>query len=167
MTVRVGAETPPLTLALPPEPIPLEAITVAADSALARRLAAQRNSIPMAVQVFDRKKLRETGLPDLNSFVAIRGAIDALPCPASRSLRRTRPPDAFGPSGWTGCVWKRGWVVRTAVYIDGRPRSVDELHSLAPGDLYLLEIYGSGVMVQGHTNAWVERMRAEALQSSH
>ncbi len=181
VTVLVGDDTPPLTLTLAPEPVPLPSISVELDSVVAHRLAVRRWSVPLASRAFDRATLLASNAQDMHAFVATRTGIQAGQCTdirmaqaySSRGRRQggndapmvlaPPSPEAFASSGWTGCVWKparthQGWVVvHSAIFVDGKLIAVDKLHDYAPRDMFLLEVYGGGVMIQGYTTAWVER----------
>ncbi len=170
VTVLVGDDTPPLALALAPEPVPLPAISVVADSVLTQRLAARRWSLPVASRAYGRKTLRESNAQDMHSFVATRTGLQPGQCLNDRvkQVLRSRgpfPQETHSSSGWTGCIWKQGAVVRSLIYIDEKPIPVDKLHDYAPREMFLLEVYADGAMIRGYTNAWVGRTRAERLQT--
>lgn len=156
--IQVAAAAPGVRVELSPNPVMLKAITVLTD-----RFRSRRNSVPMSVLAYDRKQLLTSGAYDMRNFLATRTGAMSVPC----GNRAYYYGWGFGGGGMgggdLGCVWVRGQVVQPAVYIDDRPAFGDELAGYNPADLFLLEVYGRGVVIRAYTNWWVESMAKRKL----
>ncbi len=154
LDIQVREGLGPLTIALAPDPVKLQAITVMTD-----RFKNRRNAVPISVRAFDRDVLLGSGEFNLQDFLEFRGGMIAHPC---RGGERSLGGGPFGATfGWTAsggglCVLLRGQWIEPQVWIDERPAFGDELTAYAPADLFLVEVYGRGRMIRAYTTWWIE-----------
>ncbi len=154
LQLTVSEGTPPVRIALTPDPVKLRAITVMTD-----RFKGRRNSVPYSVQAYDRQTLLSSGEFDMRDFLEYHGAMLAHQCVGGEPSLGAR---AFGAAfrmnapGGALCVLIRGRWVEPQVRIDERPAFSDELLNYAPADIFLVEVYGRGRMIRAYTDWWVE-----------
>lgn len=154
LDVMVGEGSRLLTIALAPDPVKLQAITVMTD-----RFRSRRNAVPISVRAFDREDLLSSGEFNLQDFLAYRGGMIAHLCHGGE---RSLGGGPFGATfGWTAsggalCVLVRGQWIEPQVWINERPAFSDELTAYSPADLFLVEVYGRGRMIRAYTSWWVE-----------
>jgi hypothetical protein len=131
--MTVGEGDTELRIVLAPDPVVLEGVRVIAD-----RLASRRNSIPFAVRAYDTERIMTSNAFDAYDFVKLNTF--------TRSC------------GASTCIYRRGRVVRPAVYIDEARYlgGLDDLRGLPVEHLYLIEVIGSQVRV--YTKNFAERL---------
>ncbi len=152
--LTVGEGMAPVQIALAPDPVKLKAITVMAD-----RFKSRRNSVPYSVQAYDRNALLTSGEFNMRDFLEYHGAMMARDCVGGEPSLGGGPfHSSFGWNATGGglCVLVRGRWVEPQVWIDERPAFSDELLNYAPGDIFLVEVYGRGRMIRAYTDWWVE-----------
>ena len=135
-------------LALEPDPLLLEGVTVVTDrlAEVERMIRNRRNAVPFAVRALDQDRLVSTGARDVADFLTSGAGLHPARCP-SRSLG-------------TGCIWRRGRAVEPRVYIDEMPviGGLEQLASYQTHELYLLEVYAAGSEIRAYTHQFMERM---------
>ncbi len=155
LDITVGEGTGLLKIALAPDPVELQAITVMTD-----RFKSRRNAVPISVRAFDREALLSSGEFNLQDFLEYRGGMIAHQCHGGE---RSLGGGPFGATfGWTAtggalCVLVRGQWIEPQVWIDERPAFSDELTAYSPADLFLVEVYGRGRMIRAYTTWWMEK----------
>jgi len=162
LPLTVGAGTEPVRIALAPDPVRLQAITVMAD-----RFKSRRNSVPYSVQAYDRKVLLGSGEFNMRDFLEYHGGMMARDCTGGeRSLSTIAFGAAFPmfASGGGLCVLVRGRWLEPEVWIDERPAFSDELMNYAPAEIFMVEVYGRGRMIRAYTDWWVEKGGKRALE---
>ncbi len=166
LRIPVAAATAPLVVALPPDPVLLQAITVMAD-----RFRARRDASSLTVTAFGRAELMPWSNATVQKFLSDGAGVVSGACPgedpaftaaagftsaAARDYGGSRP-QSFGRMGTGGvlCTWVHGQWVEPSLWIDDRHAFPDELSALKPRELYLVEVYDRGKMIRVYTTWWV------------
>jgi hypothetical protein len=138
-TWEVSAGMPPRRVALAPDPVMLEGITVQAS-----RLNQRRRAVAVSVRAFEGEALQRSAAFDARDFLFSQGGLFRTPCPGG-----------IGIFGDDDCIRWRGRVIRPSVYIDERPSmgGLDELAAYPLRDLYAIEVYENGRHIRAYT-AW-------------
>ncbi len=177
--IAVAPAMAPLALALAPDPLLLQAITVMAD-----RFRVRREKSQFEVSAFERKELATWSNLSLRDFLLYRTGLASGSCPhsdgptvgsaggfgsASTLDRGGGPqPTAFGQLG-TGrmlCARVRGEWVEPSIWIDDHHAYADELMGYKPGELFLIEVYDRGQTIRAYTTWWVAAMAHRPLMSA-
>lgn len=140
-SVPATAASGPLLLELTPRPMVLEGLQVMTD-----RLARRRLATAMSVQTFRAEELRHSGGNLYKALRYGRGMIVSR-CP--------RDSDVFD-----GCVYRRGRVVKSRLYIDDVPADggLYELSVYSPAEIYAVEVYAGGQVVRVYTRFYMDRL---------
>lgn len=136
--VQGGGETPPLRLAIQPDPILLEGLEV-----VGRRFERRRRATGLRVSEFGQHDLAAS-----SSRSAAEMLEERIP------VQRTRCED-----GGFECIFTRGGRVRPVVCIDETPM-IDGWNALAayrPQEFHMIEVYGRGGLVRAYTHMFMER----------
>jgi hypothetical protein len=138
-TWAVEAGMTPRRVALAPDPVVLEGITVQAS-----RLDQRRRAVAVSVRAFEGGSLQRSAAFDARDFLFAQGGLMRAPCPGG-----------IGIFGDDDCIRWRGRVIRPSVYIDERPSmgGLDELAAYPLRDLYAIEVYENGRHIRAYT-AW-------------
>lgn len=131
----------PVVISIAPDPVLLEGLKVVVD-----RFERRRRSSMASVRIIDSETLARWGGRDMLSILKMR--IPFL----------TRCPRA----AFAYCVYSRGRTVRVSVCLDEFPAygGVEQLASLPPSALHLIEVYRSrtGTRVRAYTRRFVETL---------
>jgi hypothetical protein len=142
-----------LQIALQPKPYSIEGVNVVADrfASIEQALHNRRARVAVGVITLGQERLVSSTATDAREFLLEEASITLVPCPTSR--RSTGMPVGE-------CVMRRNRpAVGLQVCIDEIP--VSGLHELAtydPKDLYLMEVYNSGLQVRVYTRWFIEGM---------
>ena len=135
-------------LRLLPDPVLVDGITVVADrlETIERRIRSRRNAAPVAVRAFDQERLLASAARDMEDFLSLQGGLQATSCGRRAFARR--------------CVWRRGRPVVPRVYIDEAPAigGLDQLATYRPHELYMVEVFSSGLQIRAYTHHFIESM---------
>ncbi len=136
--VAPGQDT--VKVPLPPEPKLLKGLKVE-NARFARRRAATAAS----VIAFDHQQLATTTWDNVVDFLNARAGLMSVQCPYW----------VYSPD----CYWVDGEVVSPIVYIDEVPVAggMDDLATMWPHDLYMLEVYGHGAEIRAYTKPFITR----------
>ena len=133
---------------LKPGPLALEGFTIVADhlATMNKTLRNRRNAYGRSVQALEQERLTSSGALSVTEFLQTEGSLNLVSCSTS-----DRPGD---------CVMRRGRATEPRVYIDEAPiiGGLDFLASFRPYELYLIEVYSSGLEVRAYTHWYMERM---------
>lgn len=139
---------------LPPKAVLVDGISVVADrlETMKTRLRSRRRAVAAQVRAFDQERLVRSPARDVLEFLRDEARLQPEPC--RRGL-------AFG----AGCVRRRGRVVEPQVFVDEVPLigGLDYLMTYRPYDLYLVEVYSSGLEIRAYTHMFMERMARGAV----
>ena len=146
--LEVRAAMPPVQIELQPRPVMLEGMSVVSDR-LARmeaRLRSRRRSVATSTRAFDLERLTRSASGDMMEFLRFESSLGFMSC-GGRMISSL-------------CVFRRGRMVSPAVFIDEVPAigGLDQLATYRPHELYLVEVYGSGLQVRAYTHNFMERM---------
>lgn len=136
--VQAVEETPPLRLAIQPDPILLEGLEV-----VGRRFERRRRAAGISISEFNQDDLMASSHGSAAEMLEER-----IP------VQRTRCSD-----GGFECIFTRGGPLRPTVCIDEAPM-IDSWNALAayrPQDFYMIEVYGRGGLVRAYTHFFMER----------
>lgn len=137
--LTAAAGQPEVALALEPDPVLLEGLTVNLNV-----LEQRRNRIAVASRAFDRTEIRRSAAVNMEAFVRGRGGVQAVVC------RR-----AFADA----CVYSRGRYEPVAVYLDEVPiHSLDHLTAVQPAEVERVEVYQNGRQVRVYTSWFMEQV---------
>jgi hypothetical protein len=137
--LTAAAGQPEVALAMEPDPVLLEGLTVNLDV-----LEQRRNRIAVASRAFDRAEIRRSAAVNMEAFVRGRGGVQAVVC------RR-----AFADA----CVYSRGRYEPVAVYLDEVPiHSLDHLTAVQPAEVERVEVYQNGRQVRVYTSWFMEQV---------
>jgi len=142
---EITAASSPLTIEVPPRPVLLEGLHVVTD-----RFRARRNAVATSVRAFDASDLSTTPQRTALEFVTQRALVGVVPCSGR----------------WSNtCVRARGQVVEPTVYVDEAPiiAGLDYLDSMAPWELYMIEVYAGGRHIRAYTPQFMERAARQRL----
>ncbi len=138
-TVAVAAGQPALSLALEPDPVVLEGLTVNLNV-----LEQRRNRVAVSSRAYDRTQIRRSAARNMEAFVRGPGGVPAVTC------RR-----AFADA----CVYSRGRFEPVAVYLDEMPiYSLDHLTAIQPEEVERVEVYQNGRQVRVYTSWFMEQV---------
>ena len=134
--VVVGEAVQPLAVALAPDAVVLEGLTVQSD-----RFRRRRNGLPYRVSTIDRDEFIATTARTAKAAVMEKAMLS--------------------PCGGTdrNCVRVRGQNRPVILYIDERPavNGLSELEEFDPSELYLVEVYRGGAMIRIYTVEFMQR----------
>lgn len=136
--VQAVEETPPLRLAIQPDPIVLEGLEV-----VSRRFERRRRATGTSVREFDQHDLARSSSPSAAEMLEERIPVQRTVC----------------SDGGFECVFWRGGRIRPVVCIDETPM-IDGWNALAayrPQDFYMMEVHGRGGLVRAYTHFFMER----------
>jgi hypothetical protein len=139
-TARFGADSPPVLLALDPDPVLLEGIQVVTD-----RFERRRKALAVPSLAFDREDLVTSPAFNLLDFVAARTLLRPVRC---------------GSLSFDGiCAHVRGSLRPVSVYVDEAPvlGGLDYLEMMDPHEVQRVEVYRSGAHIRIYTQAFMER----------
>lgn len=137
--LTVAAGLPALALAVEPDPVVLEGLTVNLNV-----LEQRRNRIAVSSRAFDRTEIRRSAAVNMEAFVRGRGGVQAVGC------RRS-----FADS----CVYSRGRFEPVAVFLDEMPiHSLDHLTAVQPEEVERVEVYQNGRQVRVYTSWFMEQV---------
>jgi hypothetical protein len=144
--VQVAPTMEPVRIAVSPNPVMLQAITVQAD-----RLRARRNAAPVSVRVLDQSAFAAAAGLNARDFILERSTLSGAPCTSTYGVSRRYGSDR--------CVWMRGSATAAAVYIDEHPAiaGLDELAVYQPDEIYMAEIYDGGRQIRVYTKWFIQR----------
>ena len=150
----------PVRVELRPRPIALEGFAVVADNlaAMYRQITNRRNAYGHSARAISQASLTASSARSVIDLLQTRGGLQLRQCGSLRA----------GPGGSAAgqCVLRRGRSVLPRVYID-EVRIIGGLEFLAmfrPYELYLVEVYSSGLEVRAYTHWFVERRAERPLQ---
>lgn len=149
---RLGYESRYFPVAVMAPPLPVE-LRLEPDSAyqaglaqMDRQLLTRRRSSRMSVRAYGEEDLRRSVSAGLRQFLEYDSSLSFVPCPSLGSFTDF-------------CVRERGRAVEPRVCIDGRAAwGVEELGDYRPDELYLVEIYNRGVVIEAFTYRYMERV---------
>ena len=137
--VRAAAGGPPVALALEPDPVVLEGLTVNLNV-----LEQRRHRVAVSSRAYDRTQIRRSSAMNMEAFVRGPGGVPAVGC------RR-----AFASS----CVYSRGRYEAVAVYLDEMPiYSLEHLAGVQPEEVERVEVYQNGRQVRVYTSWFMEQV---------
>jgi hypothetical protein len=142
-TVQGGT---PVALTLAAKPILLEGLTVVTD-----RFESRRRAVASSVRWFDHDALATSPQSTALDFVKTRAGLYDVRCNGR----------------WTNrCFMVRGRPAEPRVWVDEVPvfGGLEYLESLAPHDLYMVEVYGSGRAIRAYTPQFMERAAEDRLR---
>ncbi len=140
LSIRVAGNMEPLAVALEPDPVLLPQLEV-----IGRRLQMRPEAALLGgMRVFDTRDLAHAMGWSVFDLLRSQGAVMLIHC--------QRPHSVY-------CVWFRGGGVPAQVYLDGIPLygGMDELQYVPLTDLYRVEVYHRGVLIQVLTKWWALR----------
>lgn len=139
--VRVGGGDVTVSLALAPDAVLLEGLTVKMNV-----LEQRRRRVAFSSRAFGREEIRSTAAPNVEAFLRGRGGMMVSRCRRAGSFSDT-------------CVWSRGSFVPVAVYLDEMPiGSMDHLMGLQPEEVERIEVYQQGRHVRVYTTWFMEQV---------
>ena len=137
--VTVAAEQPALSLALEPDPVVLEGLTVNLNV-----LEQRRNRVAVASRAYDRTQIRRSSATNMQAFVRGPAGVPAVTCRVS-----------FADS----CVYSRGRLQPVVVYLDEMPiYSLEHLSAIQPDEVERVEVYQNGRQVRVYTSWFMEQV---------
>ena len=152
----------PVRVELRPGPIALEGFIIVADNlaAMNRQIRNRRNAYGGAARAISQARLAASGARNVIDFLQVRGGLQLHRCGSQRAGPGTSFHPAGGGRAAGRCVLRRGSSVRPRVYIDEAPivGGLEFLAMFRPYELYLVEVYSSGLEVRAYTHWFVERM---------
>ncbi len=140
LSIHVADGMEPLSVALEPDPVLLPQLEV-----IGRRLQMRTEAALIGgMHAFDTRDLAHAMGWSVFDFLRTQGAVMLIHC--------QRPHTVY-------CVWSRGESVPAQVYLDGIPLygGMDELQYIPLTDLYRVEVYHRGVLIQVLTKWWALR----------
>lgn len=138
-TVQVAAGQAEVAVALEPDAVVLEGLTVNLNV-----LEQRRNRVAVSSRAFDREQIRRSASLNLESFVRGPGGVPAVRC------RR-----AFADA----CVYSRGRYEPISVYLDEMPiHSLEHLAALQPAEVERVEVYQRGRQIRVYTSWFMEQV---------
>jgi hypothetical protein len=146
LAVRPGMM--PIALELNPKPVMLDGISVVSDrlQMMQARLESRRKSVATATRAFELERLMTSASLDLMEFLRFESGLRLTACGGRRISSL--------------CLFRRGQWVEPRIFIDEVPAfgGMDQLASYRPHELYLIEVYGSGLEIRAYTHHFMERM---------
>ncbi len=137
--VTVAAGQPALALALEPDPVVLEGLTVNLNV-----LEQRRNRVAVSSRAYDRTQIRRSSATNMQAFVRGPAGVPAVTCRVS-----------FADS----CVYSRGRLQPVAVYLDEMPiYSLEHLSAIQPDEVERVEVYQNGRQVRVYTSWFMEQV---------
>ncbi|HSG07104.1 MAG TPA: carboxypeptidase-like regulatory domain-containing protein [Longimicrobiales bacterium] len=135
-TVDAGRELP---LRMTSKPILLEGLTVVGD-----RFDSRRRAVAASVRWFDHEALATSPQSTALDFVSTRAGLYRVGCRGSFTSQ---------------CFMVRGRVTEPVVWVDENPvfGGLEYLASMAPHELYMVEVYGNGRGIRAYTPQFMER----------
>ncbi len=154
----------PVRVEIRPRPIALEGFAVVADNlaAMRRQITNRRNAYGRSARAISQASLTTSTARTVIDLLRTRGGLQLRQCGSLRAGPATSFRPVGGESAAGRCVLRRGRSVRPRVYID-EARIMGGLEFLAmfrPYELYLVEVYSSGLEIRAYTHWFVERMAA-------
>lgn len=148
VALSITATQEPVIVHLPPKPVMLDGLSVVTDrlAEMESRLRRRRRAVATSARAFELERLMRTGARDMLDFLRLESNLPLSPC-GGRSISSL-------------CVFRRGRWVQPRVYIDEVPAlgGLDQLGSYRPHELYLVEVYSSGMQIRAYTHLFMERM---------
>lgn len=146
-------------LRLPPDPVLVGGISVVAErvASIEQQLRTRRRAAPVTTRAFGRRQLLMSAARDIGELLRLEAGVYRVPCTTSSSYAGSRT----GASGLSGaCVYRRGRVIEPRIFIDELRLfgGLDALATYPPHDLYMLEVFGSGLEVRAYTHSFIRRM---------
>lgn len=152
-----SVEPAPLEIPLSPAPMVLEGLNVEVVArnvaTMDERLRLRRNAAPVTVHSLDQGRLLRSGASNLLEFLQFEATLHPQVCDGRRVSSDM-------------CVLRRGTLVQPKVFIDEAPAigGLDELATYRPHELYLLEVWSSGLTIRAYTHQFMERMARRPMQ---
>lgn len=138
----------PVRIELTPGPLALEGFTVIADhlATMNKRLQRRRNAYYSSVRALDQGRLARSGAPNVMQFLETEASVHLVNCATRHGLG--------------SCVMRRGRATEPRVYVDEAPiiGGIDVLATFLPYELYLVEVYSTGLEIRAYTHWYMERM---------
>lgn len=135
-----------VALRMTAKPILLEGLTVVTD-----RFESRRRSVASSVRWFDHAALATSPQTTALDFVQVRAGLSGVRCSGTWSNR---------------CFMVRGRATEPRVWVDEAPvfGGLEYLESMAPHELYMVEVYGSGRAIRAYTPQFMERAAEHRLR---
>lgn len=138
----------PFVVELTPKPVMLEGLGVVTDrlAEMESRLRSRRRAVATSARAFDLERLTRSPARDMLEFLRFESSLGLSPC--------------GGRWASSLCVFRRGRWTEPGVYIDEIPAvgGLDQLATYRPSELYLVEVYSSGLQIRAYTHNFMERM---------
>lgn len=138
----------PIALELNPKPVMLDGISVVSDrlQQMQERLRSRRRAVATATRAFELDRLTRSASADMMEFLRLESGLHLTACGGRRISSL--------------CLFRRGQWVEPRIFIDEVPAfgGMDQLASYRPHELYLIEVYGSGIEIRAYTHNFMERM---------
>ena len=133
-------------LRLTAKPILLEGLTVVTD-----RFESRRRAVASSVRWFDHDALATSPQSSALDFLTTRAGLYSVRCNGQFTNR---------------CFIVRGRAAEPRVWVDEMPvfGGLEYLESLAPHELYMVEVYGSGRAIRAYTPQFMERAAEHRLR---
>lgn len=152
--IDVGSGGPgTVVLELTPKPVMLDGITVVGErlTLMNQRLRSRRRAYPRATRAFEQERLFRSPARNLLEFLSTETSLAPTAC-SGRQV-----------GSW--CILRRGRATEPAVYIDEARviGGLDQLATYQPYDLYLVEVYSSGLEIRAYTHSFMERMARQPM----
>lgn len=149
VSLRVGQEqADPIAVELDPKAVMLDGLSVVTDrlAEMDSRLRSRRRATATSTRAFDLESLTRSAATDMLEFLRFESLLGLSTC-GGRMISSL-------------CVFRRGRWIRPEVYIDEAPAigGLDQLGTYRPSDLYLVEVYSSGLQIRAYTHNFMERM---------
>ena len=135
-----------LALRMTAKPILLEGLTVVTD-----RFESRRRAVASSVRWFDHGALATSPQSTALAFVQARAGLYPVRCNGAWSNR---------------CFMVRGRATEPRVWVDEAPvmGGLEYLESMAPHELYMVEVYGAGRAIRAYTPQFMERAAESRLR---
>jgi hypothetical protein len=144
----VGPGMLPIALELDPRPVMLDGISVVSDrlQQMHERLRSRRRAVATATRAYELDRLTRSAAADMMEFLRLESGLNLTACGGRRISSL--------------CLFRRGQWVEPRIFIDEVPAfgGMDQLASYRPHELYLVEVFGSGLQIRAYTHNFMERM---------
>jgi len=142
-----------LDIALEPDPVVLEGITVRLN-VLERR----RRAVAASSRLFDRRWIASSASPNMQDFIRTYTGIYPVPCVGGADAGGS----ALGMSSFgmpSECVYSRGSATPLTLVIDEMPAfGLDQLAMYRPSEVHRVEVYQGGRHIRVYTSHFVEQV---------
>ena len=148
-TVSVGVEWTefgaPVQIRMEPDPILLEGLEIVTD-----RFRQRRRAAATSVRAFELEELTNSTSWSIIDFLASRALVALSRCDGRYSDM---------------CARVRGWRTQSFLYVDEMPifDGWAFLQTLAPHDLYMVEVYNGGRQIRAYSHPFMERAAGTRL----